>query len=75
MELTLLSFLYSTDMERLLQEIRSLRGDAERLQQAHRLVTELDVLLLGLSLFRSDIEKLQRVIRSVSIKYVISVYF
>ena len=38
-------------------------------------VTELDVLLLGLSLFRSDIEKLQRVIRSVSIKYVISVHF
>ena len=67
MELTLLSFLYSTDMERLLQENRSLRGDTERLQQAHRLVTELDVLLLGLSLFRSDIEKLQRVIRSVSI--------
>ena len=67
MELTL-SFLYSTDMERLQQEIRSHRGDAERLQQAHRSVTELDVLLLGLSLFRSDIEKLQRVIRSVSVK-------
>ena len=67
MELTL-SFLYSTDMEGLQQEIRSHRGDTERLQQAHRSVTELDVLLLGLSLFRSDIEKLQRVIRSVSVK-------
>ena len=74
MELNL-SFLYSTDMERLQQEIRLLRADAERLQQPHRLVTELDVPLLGLSLFRSDIEKLQRVIRSVSIKYVISVHF
>ena len=48
------------DMEQLQQEIRSLGADAERLQQANRLVSEHDVLLLGIILFRANTERLQQ---------------
>ena len=47
-------------MERLQEENRSLRADAERLQQANRLVTAFHVLLLVLSIFRADTERLQQ---------------